>query len=146
MARGTMRAMSRTPSFVLAVVLAAATLACSPREERNSDRVDEEGVALDQNVLDQLRAAGSDLSKPHQIDFYLYLPSQADAEAAGAVLRPMGYDVTVSVGDNDINWRCLASRKMKPTIQELTVARGVFKGLALRYQGAYDGWVTAIER
>lgn len=44
MARGTMRAMSRTPSFVLAVVLAAATLACSPREERNSDRVDEEGV------------------------------------------------------------------------------------------------------
>ena len=35
---------------------------------------------------------------------------------------------------------------MMPTIQELTIARGVFKGLALRYKGAYDGWQAAIER
>ncbi len=28
----------------------------------------------DQMVLDQLRKAGSDLSKPHKIDFFLYFP------------------------------------------------------------------------
>src|SRR5689334_11230235 len=30
----------------------------------------------DRTVLEQLRAAGSDLSKPHQIDFYLYFATE----------------------------------------------------------------------
>ena len=30
---------------------------------------------FDQQVLDQLKKAGSDLSKPHKIEFYLYFPT-----------------------------------------------------------------------
>jgi hypothetical protein len=30
---------------------------------------------LDQQVLDQLKKAGSDLSKPHNIEFFLYFPT-----------------------------------------------------------------------
>ena len=141
-----MTKMRRTVSVALAVVVAAATVACAPREEKKVEPVDAEEVALDNEVLDQLRSAGSDLTRPHRIEFYLYLPSEADAEAAEAVLSATGYSVTVRAGSDDTNWLCLASRTMIPAIQELSEARRVFKGLALRYKGAYDGWVAAIER
>jgi hypothetical protein len=36
----------------------------------------------DRAVLEQLRAAGSDLSKPHQIDFYLYFTTEEAAQKA----------------------------------------------------------------
>jgi regulator of RNase E activity RraB len=137
---------SRRQSFALALVLAAATLACGARDEKKATPVDAEDVAKDKQVLEQLRSAGSDLSKPHHIDFYLYLPSQTDAEAAAAALRPLGYSVTVQEGVNGINWLCLAARTMLPTTQELSDARVVFKRLALRYGGVYDGWDAAIQR
>ena len=141
-----MTKMPRRISFALAVVLAAATAACAPREEKNVAQVSAEEVAQDNEALDQLRSTGSNLTKPHHIEFYLYLPSNAAAEAAEAVLRPMGYSVTIRVGENDINWVCLASRTMLPTIEGLTDARNVFTGLALKYRGAYGGWDTAVER
>ena len=138
--------MRGTISFALAAVLAAVTLACGPREDKKAAPVDAAELAQDTEVLDQLRSAGSNLTKPHRIEFYLFLPSQADAEAAAAELRSMGYSVTVGGGPNQNNWLCLASRTMMPTMQELTDARVLFKGLALRYKGAYDGWQAAITR
>jgi len=131
--------------LALAAVLAAATFACGARPEKSAAPVDAQDVAQDNEVLDQLRSAGSDLAKPHHIEFYLYLPSQEDAEGAEGELRALGYNVTVRAAPDSSNWLCLASRTMMPTIEELTNARGVFKGLALRYQGAYDGWEAAIE-
>ena len=133
-------------SFALAVVLTAATMACKPREEKNLAPVDAREEAEDKAVLEQLRSAGSDMTKPHKIEFYLYLASEADAEAVGRELRPMGYAVAVKPGVDGTNWLCLASRTMLPTIQGLSEARGVLTPLALRYRGAYDGWDAAIER
>jgi hypothetical protein len=133
-------------SFALAVVLAAATLACGARDEKKGTQVDAAEVAKDKEVLDQLRSVGSDLSKPHRIEFYLYLPTQADADAAASVLRAMGYSVTIQEGVNSINWLCLAARTMMPTTQELGDARVVFKRVALQYGGVYDGWNAAIQR
>ena len=49
----------------------------------------------DEAVIIQLRKAGSDLSKPHTIDFYLYFPSQSAAEKAAAQMRQTGYTVEV---------------------------------------------------
>lgn len=46
----------------------------------------------DEAVLIQLKNAGSDLSKPHKIEFFLYFPTQADAEQAGVQLRRTGFD------------------------------------------------------
>ena len=133
-------------SFSLAVALAAAPISCTPREAKQDAPVESREAAEDRDVLDQLRAAGSDLNKPHRIEFYLYLASEADAEAVGRELRPMGYAVAVRPGVNGTNWLCLASRTMLPTIQGLSEARGVLSPLALRYRGAYDGWDAAIER
>ena len=140
-----MRRRRRIP-IALAAVLAAMTFACAPREDKKVAPVDAGELSQDKEVLDELRSVGSDLTKPHQIEFYLYLPSEPDAEAAGAELRSMGYPVTVRVGPDSIHWLCLASRTMLPTTQGLADARVVFKDLALKYKGAYDGWQAEIVR
>jgi rhodanese-related sulfurtransferase len=142
-----MTTLRRRLSFALVTVLVAAAYSCgAPDAKKNVARVDAAETAEDQEVLDQLRTAGSNLSKPHHIDFYLYLPSEGDAQAAEAELRSLGYTVTVREGPDSIHWLCLASRTMVPTVQGLTEARVVFKGLAQSYKGAYDGWQAAIER
>ena len=133
-------------SFALAVVLVAATVACASRDDKDISRANADEIAEDTEVLKQLRTAGSDLAKPHRVEFYLYAPSEAAAEAAAAAIRPTGYTVSVSAGEEEANWLCVASRTMLPTIEEITVARSLFKGLALKYQGAYGGWNTAIKR
>jgi hypothetical protein len=136
-------------ALALALALLGGTVGCSRRDDKTpaptATRPDAEEIAQDQDALDQLRAAGSNLSKPHQIDFYMVLPSQSDAESAGNSLRALGYRVTVRAGDGSASWVLTSSRTMMPTIQGLTEARVLFKGLALRYRGAYAGWQAAIE-
>lgn len=132
--------------LAFAAVLVAATLDCASRDEKTVPQGNAEEIARDSQALDQLRAAGSNLAKPHHVDFYLYLSAQSDAESAEGTLRSMGYSVTITSSENNINWICVASRTMVPTIQDLTVARGLFNSLATRYQGVYDGWEAGIER
>lgn len=133
-------------SFALAVVLVALPVGCASREDKDLSRTHAAEIAEDREALNQLRTAGSDLAKPHRVEFYLYVPSEAAAEAAAAAIRPRGYTVSVSAGAEEANWLCVASKTMRPTIEEITVARSLFKGLALTYLGAYGGWNTAIER
>ena len=57
------------------------------RSKQNTDH--------DQLVLVQLRKSGSDLSKPHKIEFFLYFPTQSIAENAGLNIRDAGFEVEV---------------------------------------------------
>ncbi|MEQ1934899.1 MAG: ribonuclease E inhibitor RraB, partial [Fimbriimonadaceae bacterium] len=49
----------------------------------------------DDEVLAQLKLAGSDLSKPHMVEFFLYLPTRESALAVGADLGS-GYQCDIS--------------------------------------------------
>jgi hypothetical protein len=136
-----------TLSIALAAVLCAATLACRSRDEKKKvDYVDAGAVAQDLAVLEQLRSAGSDLSKPTEIDFYLYLPYESDAQATAGELRSLGYDVALKEGANGETWLCLATRTMTPTAQGIADARVMFERIARRYGGVFDGWNAAIVR
>ena len=102
-------------------------------------------TAQDQQTLERLRTAGSDLSKAHTLQFYLYVPSQQDAKAAATTLQENDFDTVVKWGADGKNWLCLAQKTMTPTIENLTEARQTFKTLATRYRGEYDGWEAAVE-
>src|SRR5262245_43761803 len=82
-------------------------------------------VALDQKTLEQLRSAGSDLSKTHSIQFYLYVPSQEDANAAATRLQGDDFDTVVK--QDGRRWLCVGQKSMVPTIENLSWARQVFK-------------------
>jgi hypothetical protein len=132
-------------SFVLAAVVAAGTTACDSRPKATPPPKKTLDMTDDKNALDQLKSAGSDLSKPHHIEFYLLVATQANAEAAQEELRAKGFTVSIREGDNN-NWICAASRTMVPTIRGLAAARLLFGELADRYRGAYGGWDASIER
>ena len=102
------------------------------------------GGSSDQATLDQLRDAGSDLSKPHPFDFYLYHPEQSGAEQLCATLSADGFQVDVRESALGGEWLCLASLTMFPTIENLAELDARFSRLIDQYGGEYDGWETMV--
>ena len=101
---------------------------------------------LDELVLNQLKKAGSDLSKPHHIEFFLYLPTQATAETAASRLRSDGFEATVQPPLKTSDWLCFATRTMVPDLSELQRIRRDFNRITGQLNGNYDGWGTQVEK
>ncbi|HJX83783.1 MAG TPA: ribonuclease E inhibitor RraB [Candidatus Angelobacter sp.] len=102
---------------------------------------------LDELVLRQLKKAGSDLSKPHGIEFFLYFPTQSVAEQAAARIREQGFVVEVRpAAQSNSEWLCFATKTMVPDLSALQKIRRDFTALAASFDGQYDGWGTPVER
>ena len=101
---------------------------------------------LDELVLMRLKKAGSDLSKPHAIEFFLYFPTQAVAEQAASRVREDGFEARVEPPLKDNNWLCLATKTMVPDLKALQDLRRAFERLAWLLKGTYDGWGTSVEK
>jgi len=101
---------------------------------------------LGADVLTILQRQGSDVTKPHSIDFYFYFKRRADAEQAAAALQARQFKVTVDTQPYYGQWLCLASRRLVPDRQLLAEWGRWFPQLASRHGGDYDGWEAAIER
>jgi regulator of RNase E activity RraB len=99
---------------------------------------------LDQLVLLQLRKSGSDLAKPHKIEFFLYFPTQPLAEKARLDIRDAGFDVEVRRAAQGDSWLCFATKTMIPALPDLQKIRQTFVELAGSMDGEYDGWGTQI--
>ena len=100
----------------------------------------------DDSVLIQLKKAGSDLSKPHKIEFFLYFPTQSAAEQAAPRLRGGGFQVEVRPAAKGNDWLCFATKTMIPELSALQQIRRDFGSLAAPLKGDYDGWGTPVEK
>jgi hypothetical protein len=100
---------------------------------------------VDQKVLDQLREAGSDLSKPHQMEFLLYFPTEESAQLAASKIKTDGFSVEVKRAARGSMWLCLAVKRMVPKRVEIGAIGKRFTALAKDLGGEYDGWETSIE-
>jgi hypothetical protein len=118
------------PLFILAIIMSA----CAMLDPSSSD----------QAVLDSLRDAGSDMTKAHPIDFYLYHPDKTGADQICNRLRIDGFQVTVREGALGDEWLCLASMSFVPSIDRLSEIREKFEALIDLYGGEYDGWETIV--
>jgi hypothetical protein len=103
-----------------------------------------EQVDLDQQVLDQLKKAGSDLSKPHNIDFFLYFPKEALANEAAKDIEADVDTVKVELGADKQNWLCLGNKRIVPDHDKLVALRKRFNEVARKGNGLYDGWGTEV--
>jgi hypothetical protein len=101
---------------------------------------------LDDSVLVRLRRAGSNLSLPHAIEFFLYFPTQAIAEQAATQVRDAGFEAEVGSSAKGNDWLCLATRKMVPELAAMQRIRQNFNSLASSMGGEYDGWGTEVEK
>ena len=97
-----------------------------------------------QAALDSLRDSGSDMTKMHPFDFYLYHPEQPGAVQICSQLRADGFRVNVEEGAIDGEWLCLASLSIVPSIEKLSELANTFERLTEQYGGEYDGWETMV--
>ena len=98
----------------------------------------------DQAALDSLRDAGSDLSKVHPFDFYLYHENKAGAQLICAELEQSGFQVSVSEGAIQGEWLCLGTLNILPSAEKLSELSHIFEELINTYGGEYDGWETIV--
>jgi regulator of RNase E activity RraB len=106
-----------------------------------------QGADMDMALIAKLAASGSDLSKPHLIEFFLYFPSQPAAEGAALELTNMGYRVVVEPAEaRPGDWLCQAVAAMPPHHQTLIFIRAEMEQLAEVHGGDYDGWGTNLVR
>ena len=98
----------------------------------------------DQAALDSLRDAGSDLTKIHPFDFYLYHDKESGARQICGALNAQGFQVEVREGAVQGEWLCLASLSFVPSIQKLSDLKSTFEDLISIYGGEYDGWETVV--
>jgi hypothetical protein len=134
----------RTP-VATAVVAGGASVKPAP-SAAEQDRSD--GAALG-----TLQRSGANLAKRTTITHYLYVPELGDARAAADALERRGFDIVLErplgAATNSAvrtDWGVVASRAETPTIEHLRAARAVFRTLARRYHGSYDGWEAAVVR
>jgi regulator of RNase E activity RraB len=128
----------RTIGFVIIAVLVVVSLVVWLRGRARPP------VDGDLAVIQQLQDAGSDLTKPHLIEFFLYFPNEQAAHNAAARVRSAGFDSKVQLGADNKNWLCLAMKSMVPSPEALVGIRTQFVELASQLGGEYDGWGTPI--
>ena len=96
----------------------------------------------DAALIEQLRASDADLSKPHVIDFYLYLPTEDAARAVLERAQRDGYRGDVSISADGNGWLCLLHKDLVPAHATMTQERRRLTKLAVDAGGEYDGWGT----
>ncbi|MEO8633977.1 MAG: ribonuclease E inhibitor RraB [Gemmatimonadales bacterium] len=100
----------------------------------------------DATTLTALTRAGSDLSQVHDLEFYLYLPTESAAAHVAETLRADGFATQVEPDPEPggHEWLCLATRQMAPHLAELERLRGRLSSLASAAGGEYDGWGATV--
>lgn len=98
----------------------------------------------DGQVLAKLHSLGSDFTKLHPVDFFLYAPGQEEAKRMQQSLQESGYDADISAEPSGTRWLCVATKRMVPTHASLLRIRSEMITLAKRFNGEYDGWGTPV--
>lgn len=122
-------------SSVTAAAVVAVFIACAAQGQTGPDA----------QVIAQLKKAGSNLSKAHRIEFYLYLPTRESADRAAARVRGLGCGVKrLDRAASGPGWLVLATKTMVPSESELVTLRKEFELLAKVEAGEYDGWEAEV--
>lgn len=97
----------------------------------------------DARVIENLLHNGADVTKVHDIDFFLVFGRQSDAMAIAEKVRVLGYDV-VGVHQTAARkqWEVHAKRKMVPKLAAMQASTRTLQTLAESRGGYYDGWGT----
>ncbi len=95
----------------------------------------------DASIIDSLREISTDLSKPHQVDFYFTFKAEASAKAASQTMTQQGYtEVDLSPSPGDGLWQLQVQRTLVPELKGMNAASQALAAIARQHGGDYDGW------
>jgi len=100
--------------------------------------------ASDAQVIEQLTKGGSNLTRPHNVQFRFYFPSRLSADRVTGTLRADGFQVSVEEVAQGNQYIVRVARSMVPLLSELQSRRSKFDELANREGGIYDGWSAEV--
>jgi Regulator of ribonuclease activity B len=95
-----------------------------------------------EDVRAQLAEQGSDLTLPHNLDLYLYYPSEATAQEVAALFLDSLMDSDVI--ESDQHWLCLVQCRIVPTTDGLSAIAKLMRTVHDRFGGDFDGWHAEI--
>jgi len=101
------------------------------------------GAGGDQDVIDQLRAAGADLSQPRDVRYYLYVPDETGARQVAADVSAAGRAVSVEPAAVGSDWLVLVSETVVVDLATMQARAAEFGEAVERFGGEYDGWEAA---
>ena len=91
-----------------------------------------------------LAQAGSDLSKPHPTELFLYARTNEAAQRLESQVRALHFETKVQPAVQGSQWLALATKSMVPKQADLVLVRRQFTALAAAEKGEYDGWGTPV--
>ena len=100
----------------------------------------------DQKVVLNLVKAGDDLSKPRQVDHWLYFKTEADRNKFILYSSKENFKVESKKYANDaaLHYQLQISRTDKVDLGSITKITSVIRKKALELNGDYDGWETFV--
>ena len=97
-------------------------------------------------LIKLLKERGSDLKKPHAVEFYVYLPTRILANKLAKKIQKQGFDVHVFSDPSGARWLCLPIKNIVPNAKALASIQKHFNTLAQPFGGQCDGWGTQVEK
>jgi regulator of ribonuclease activity B len=103
------------------------------------------GGSGDAEVIDELRAAGADLSQAREVRYYLYLPTEEAANDVADRVADGNRAIEVSPAATGSDWLVLITEVA--IVDEATMAarRDEFESAVADAGGEYDGWEAAVD-
>lgn len=125
--------------LIIGGALALGRIFLSLRQLRNQRRDD-----WDTRLIARLRKSGFDPFKPHELDFFMALPTEAAAREAADELRGEGMSVDVrETPDNPSHpWSLHVRKTMQLSIDLVRATSTRLETLAIAKGGRYDGWAA----
>ncbi len=101
-------------------------------------------LSPDGQVIQQLKKAGSNISKLHDIEFFFYFPTLEAAEKIATALKSEGFTAKAQPAAKGNDFVVLATKSMIPSDTELTALRQKFNAMSASEKGEYDGWGSPV--
>jgi hypothetical protein len=100
----------------------------------------------DEIQIDRLRKQGSDPFQPHDVDFFMAMPSEAAGLAVKAKLEADGFTVDLKPAPDNPSTQPFslhATQSLRLSLPGMRELSATFKALAKESGGQYDGWSAA---
>src|SRR5262245_58596952 len=128
----------------LAIFAAVALVATSAGAQTQAFR---DEAAADAQVIESLRAHGSDLTKPHPTRYYFYFKDEQSARAASTELEQQGFKLErLGLAPKKNEWLVLTSKPTIPSLPVVSAITSELNALARKHSGVYDGWEAAVTK
>jgi len=99
----------------------------------------------DLQALIEYQRKGSDLSKPHEIEFTLFVPTREAAYRLESNLKKLHFETNVAPEKPGL-WLLFATKLMVPTHADLVLIREQLTALASAENGEYISWDMAVAK